>query len=264
MKVTVFTSNQRRHNYLVSQLASICETVYVVQECNTIRPGIVKDFYDNDDVMGRYFSNVVASEDRIFGPFAFHPQNVSSLSLKFGDLNSLPLSVLQPCLDADVIIVFGSSWIKGELIDELLERKAVNIHMGVAPFYRGSSCNFWACYDGNPGLVGATIHRLSKGLDQGDILFSVVPKAQSVTSFELGMLSVRAAFDNLVATVEDESILDIVPVKQDNNLRIRYSRNAEFTSDIALEYMNRDVQPFVIEEQIRNADLSDVVRPKFF
>ena len=47
--------------------------------------------------------------------------------------------------------------------------------MGVSPYYRGTSCNFWAIYDDNPSYVGSTIHLLSKGLDSGDILFHCIP-----------------------------------------------------------------------------------------
>ena len=61
------------------------------------------------------------------------------------------------------------------MIDFLI-KDAINIHMGISPYYRGSSCNFWAIYDGNPSYVGATIHLLSKGLDSGDILFHCLPK----------------------------------------------------------------------------------------
>ena len=34
--------------------------------------------------------------------------------------------------------------------------------MGLSPFYRGSSCNFWAIKDKKPEFVGSTIHYLSK------------------------------------------------------------------------------------------------------
>ena len=30
--------------------------------------------------------------------------------------------------------------------------------LGISPQYRGSSCNFWALYDNNPHLVGATMN----------------------------------------------------------------------------------------------------------
>ena len=74
-------------------------------------------------------------------------------------------------LDSDLYIIFGSSFIKGDLIDFLIEKKAINIHMGVSPYYRGADCNFWALNDNNPHLVGATIHLISKNLDSGPILF---------------------------------------------------------------------------------------------
>lgn len=46
MKITVFTSNQPRHLSLVEKLASIADTVFVIQECNTAFPGKVADFTD--------------------------------------------------------------------------------------------------------------------------------------------------------------------------------------------------------------------------
>ena len=57
------------------------------------------------------------------------------------------------------------------MADFLLKKKAINIHMGISPYYRGADCNFWAIYDKNPSLVGATIQLLSKKLDYGLILY---------------------------------------------------------------------------------------------
>ena len=81
-------------------------------------------------------------------------------------------------------MVFGSSYIKGELVDYLVKQKAINIHMGVSPYYRGCDCNFWALYDNNPHLVGATIHLLSKGLDSGPMLYHAMSNIKS-NPFEL-------------------------------------------------------------------------------
>ena len=80
------------------------------------------------------------------------PANIKTFAIKFGDLNKLKKSHLNQALDSDFYIVFGSSFIKGWLIEFLIEKKAINIHMGVSPYYRGSSCNFWALYDNNPSL----------------------------------------------------------------------------------------------------------------
>ena len=95
----------------------------------------------------------------------FRPVQCATLSLKAGDLNALDIGLLAPALELDVYVVFGASYIKGPLVEFLVTHRAINIHMGVSPYYRGTSCNFWAVFDGNPDLVGATIHLLSRGLN---------------------------------------------------------------------------------------------------
>ena len=83
---------------------------------------------------------------------------------------------MKDLLKSDLYIFFGSSYIKGPLVNFLIKKKAINIHMGISPYYRGADCNFWAMYDGNSHLVGATIHMLSKGLDSGAILYHAMSK----------------------------------------------------------------------------------------
>ena len=80
-------------------------------------------------------------------------------------------------------IIFGASYIKGWLIDFLVENNAINIHMGLAPYYRGNSCNFWALFDDKPSYVGATIHKISKGLDNGPILFHCLPELKKLIMY---------------------------------------------------------------------------------
>src|SRR5262249_20795844 len=154
---------------LINALAEVGE-VFAVQECTTIFPGVVEDAYKKSTVMARYFAKVLAAERTVFGDVRFSHPSARTLALKMGDLSQIDLGILEEALSADLLIVFGASWIKGALVDRLIERGAINIHMGISPYYRGSSCNFWALYDGNPDLVGATIHRLSKGLDSGAML----------------------------------------------------------------------------------------------
>ena len=130
MKVTIFTSNQPRHIALVEKIASIADHVYVVQECNTIFPGQVKDFFDRSHIMQKYFSHVIEAENKYFGSPRFSNSNTSMISIKMGDLNLTTKSLLAPALDSDAYIIFGSSFIKGDLCDFLIQKKAINIHMG--------------------------------------------------------------------------------------------------------------------------------------
>ena len=146
-------------------------------------------------------------------------------------------------LHSDVYVVFGASYIKGWLIDFLVEHRAINIHMGLSPYYRGSSCNFWALYDNNPSYVGSTIHLLSKGLDSGDMLFHCVPQLHSEDSpFDFTMRSVLVAQQGIVSAVENKSIFSAQSVKQDKSQEVRYTKNQDFTDDVAKEFLERNLQ----------------------
>ncbi len=189
--------------------------------------------------MQKYFSFVSRAEKEIFGNPAFTKPNVRTLSLKMGDLSNLDLENLKEALNSDYYIVFGASYIKNALCHYLVEKKAINIHMGVSPYYRGTACNFWALYDGHPEHVGATLHLLSSGLDSGPILLNCFPKVEKVDGFTLGMKAVEAAHLTLIQELKSESLLSRKPIAQDRSLEIRYSRNKDFTDAIAQEYLSR-------------------------
>ena len=243
MKVTIFSSNQPRHLNLAKEFSKTFDEVFFVSEVNTVFPGQVNDFFKKSEVMQSYFQNVISSERNIFGDIGFLPNNIRTLSIKSGDLNRLDKSQLTEALSSDVYVVFGASYIKGWLIDFLLENRAINIHMGLSPYYRGSSCNFWALYDNNPSYVGATIHLLSKGLDSGDMLFHCVPKLNSNDSpFDFTKRSVLIAQKGLVSAVYNKSIFSTPSVKQDKSQEIRYTKKQDFNDEIADKFLNRRLQ----------------------
>jgi len=256
MRITVFTSNQPRHVALIERLARVSTEVIAVQECNTLLPGKVKDFFGKSQVMQDYFSRVISAERVVFGPPRVSPSNVRTMSMKMGDLSLLELHDLREAMSADAYVVFGASYIKGPLIDELVCRRAMNVHMGVSPWYRGSSTNFWAMYDKRPEFVGATIHLLSRGLDSGDMLCHAFPNPASVDPFEFGMLAVKAAHESLERLLLAGSWKSISTVPQDRSHQIRYTRNADFTDEVASEYLSRVPTPDQLHQTLKQVDRS--------
>lgn len=249
MKITVLTSNQPRHLNLVNKLASVADTCYAVIESNTLFPGQTDDFFKKSDAMQQYFGFVQQSERRFFGLPCFTRSNVDSLVMKAGDLNKLDRDILAPALKSDVYVVFGSSYIKGWLIDELVANRAINIHMGVSPYYRGSSCNFWASHEGNFHMIGATIHLLSKGLDSGDILYHALPTTDNCNSlFDYTMKSVVSAHNSLVDRISNRTIMDFRPLKQDKTQEVKYTRNLDFTDDVALNFLGTQPSMNVVSQ----------------
>lgn len=265
MRITLFTSNQPRHLALAERASTVADEVCVVQECNTVFPGTVADFYAHTPVMQEYFSHVIGAEEQVFGRPRFLPRNVRQLALRMGDASRLPLEALAPALESDHYVVFGASYLKGPLVDFLVSQRCYNIHMGVSPYYRGSSCNFWALYDGRPELVGATIHLLSRGLDSGPMLFHALPKADDADPFLIGMRAVEAAQGALVQGLASGELANLEPIPQDRQRELRYSRHRDFTSEVASEYLERRPSACELGDALRERDqcLEAFLRPRW-
>lgn len=80
-------------------------------------------------------------------------------------------------LQPDVVAVFGTSLIRGELLNKG-RLGIVNLHGGLSPFYRGADCTFWALYNGEPDQVGCTLHFIDPGIDTGNLIAHVSPEVK--------------------------------------------------------------------------------------
>ena len=242
MKITLFTANQARHNYLINLLSSVATEINVVQESRTIFPGIVPGHYPATDTIKEYFSKVINAQKELFGNsyISGTKKNLNLLPLESGDLTRCSIEYLSDFLKSDIYVVFGSSYIKGELVDFLINHKALNIHMGVSPYYRGTDCNFWALVDDNPHLVGATIHMLSKGLDSGAMLYHALSEIKD-DPFVYTMSTVKSAFHSLAERIKNQSIFDIKPIIQNKEKGIRYSKKDEFNEEIVKSFLFKTI-----------------------
>ncbi len=263
MKITVFTCNQTRHLHLIKCLSKIADEVFAVQECTTVFPGKVEDFYKKSETMQTYFSKVIEAEEKRFPVDVFLPSNVKQFAIRMGDLNQIPLETIKQALDSDVYIVFGGSYIKGELIDFLVSKKCINLHMGVSPFYRGAGTNFWPLFDKKPEYVGSTIHFISKGLDNGPILYHAMPKPSDYLPFDLGMQAVYAAHTAVCEKIKSNEIFEIEPVVQNRDLEVRYTKRAEFDDEIAKGFLENPPTGEFYLERLTNHTPEGLIRPIF-
>ena len=130
--------------------------------------------------------------------------------------------------------------------------------MGVSPYYRGADCNFWALYDDNPHLVGATIHLLSKGLDSGPVLYHALSNLKK-NPFEYTMSTVKSAFYSLAERINNKNIFNIEPKIQNKQKEIRYSKQEEFTDEIVEKFLTKKINLFS-----KDIDKSLLIEPYFF
>ena len=233
MNITLITSDQIRHNYLVNLLSNIATKLNVIQEKKT--------FYSNQNkisnLMKNYFLKVDDAQKKVFGNAAIDKKNknIKLLSLENKELEKCSLNSLSDFLNSDIFIVFGSSFIKKDLVNFLIDHKALNIHLGISPYYKGTDCNFWALFDNNPHLVGATIHLLSKGLDSGQILYHALSEIKE-DPFIYTMSAVKSAFESIAQKIENKTIFEHTPEIQDKSKEIKYSKKNEFNDEVIKKF----------------------------
>ena len=192
--------------------------------------------------MKKYYKKVDEAQSKLFGNsnITNYSKNTKVLKMPFDDLNKCSLNFLSDFLKSNIYVVLGGSYIKGPLVNFLVDQKAINIHVGVAPYYNGTDCNFWALYEDNPHLVGATIYMLSEGLDTGKILYHALSEIRD-NPFLYTMSTVKSAFNSLADRIANKTIFNMMPIRQDKNKEIRYSKKKEFTEKKINEFSEKNI-----------------------
>jgi methionyl-tRNA formyltransferase len=91
----------------------------------------------------------------------------------------------------DWIISFNYRHILSPEVLQLVRGKAINIHISLLPWNRGSDPNFWSWVENSP--KGISIHRMAKGIDTGRII------AQEEVFFGSGE-TLRSSYVKLIET----------------------------------------------------------------
>jgi folate-dependent phosphoribosylglycinamide formyltransferase PurN len=90
------------------------------------------------------------------------------INLEGSKLNSSETLSLIKKYSPGFIAVFGIGIIKEEILSYCPD-SFYNLHVGIPEYYRGSSCNFWPIYNRDLKNLGATVHKIEKGIDTGQI-----------------------------------------------------------------------------------------------
>lgn len=231
MRVACLTSNQPRHLSLVEALVEAGHDVSAIIEPKPFYPG------GDSAILRTYWAYVREAELSVFGDRCW--SKVPTVTVRPGEINQLPFSVMQAVLQSDRVVVFGCGYLRGEFADALIAGGALNLHAGISPEFRGSAPNFWAEYTGHSDLVGAQVQRLSRRLDDGVIHASVtIHKLFHENPFHRGMVAVQRGI-SLMCGVLERPKGEIGTVDVTGRTLIRYSRYADFTEDVVREYLDR-------------------------
>jgi hypothetical protein len=182
LKVMILCGRSPRHLYVANKLCSTSNTAAIVQEVGThwTAKKVFKLLRPNN-----FFRKVwrwLRDRKRYTGggeaKFFFGSQEPKldrpDLIVEVPHINDPEVLALADKLQPDVIAVFGTSLIRGELL-ERGRFGIVNLHGGLSPHYRGADCTFWALYNQEPDQVGCTLHYIAPGIDTGDLIAHISP-----------------------------------------------------------------------------------------
>ncbi|MBS0552859.1 MAG: formyl transferase [Proteobacteria bacterium] len=185
LRLMILCGRSARHLHVANRLCQAGDAVAIVQETGTewnLRKTLRKLRPDNLARKAwrwlrdrrRYTGN---PEAKFFFPGGNARLDRPELVREVPHINHPDVLKLARELKPDLICVFGTSLIRGELLREG-RLGIVNLHGGLSPEYRGADCTFWALYNGEPEKVGCTLHYIDAGIDTGRLIAHVSPEVK--------------------------------------------------------------------------------------
>jgi hypothetical protein len=158
-----------RHQYFFRQLNSR-HNIAAVFILSSKYPKPLANTKEEGDAWNWFFKRRNEFEnDTLTSTLKLKPQNKPEIiNLHGSKLNSPETLSLIKNYSPGMIAVFGIGIIKEEILSYYPD-SIYNLHVGIPEFYRGSSCNFWPIYNRDLKNLGATVHKVEKGVDTGKI-----------------------------------------------------------------------------------------------
>lgn len=137
-------------------------------------------------------------------------------------------------LKPDVIAVCGTSILKEQILS-IPSKGVLNLHGGLAQRYRGVWTTLWAIYNEEPEYVGATVHYVSKGIDDGNIIYQGRPEIAEDDNHEtLYVKVVKLGIDLMIKAIYDiqNDRVKSFPLKEKGTLYLRNMVTPEILKEV--------------------------------
>ncbi|MBO8219515.1 formyltransferase family protein [Prochlorococcus marinus] len=174
-KIILLTGNERRHEFFRKNIASDKRYKVIASFCEGNEKSLLnRSINNNVSKIEKLHAAARDSSERDFFDTSIRlTEDFSNpIMIKKGEINDKYIIEKIIKINPDLIVCYGSSLIKEELIN-VFENRFLNVHLGLSPYYRGSGTNIWALINNEPHMVGATFMYLNKGIDTGKIIHQI-------------------------------------------------------------------------------------------
>jgi methionyl-tRNA formyltransferase len=175
MKIICMIGTPAYLHYFVNRIAASHEIAMVIREDARTGDGILRKIRSKGiiNAAGLVINRIRQrkKQQRVYD--AVFANNWRHLSDSFpvfntADINSEAVKQKLAAIKPDLVLVHGTSLIKNKTWEGV--PLVLNLHWGLSPYYKGSYCTEWALINRDPLNIGYTIHRITAGIDSGEIL----------------------------------------------------------------------------------------------
>jgi methionyl-tRNA formyltransferase len=171
VNIIILTGDQLRHQYFRKRLAldPNINVLATYSESNNRLAEVV----NGKPLAEEHLRVRQQSEEDFFQEFVtYSPDNSNSKQIEIGQINTQSLIDEIIALSPDLIISYGCSIVKGELID-VFQGRFLNLHLGLSPYYTGSGTNYWPFVNNEPEYCGVTFMYIDAGIDTGEVIHQI-------------------------------------------------------------------------------------------
>jgi folate-dependent phosphoribosylglycinamide formyltransferase PurN len=215
--IVLLIGNHTRHIYFADKIHSKFPlSGIIIEKRENIIPKI-KNIYEKKDIknFNKHFANRDYFEKKYFNNTKL--PNVDRIEIISPKKNSKKIINFIKKMKPSLVILFGASVLSKKILDSM-PLQTINLHAGLAPYYRGSACNFWPFYFLSPHHAGYTYHKVEKEVDKGNIILHSLPKLKKGLSIhEVNCLGLISAITDFSKIVKFAKMNNKIPSKKINN-----------------------------------------------
>lgn len=151
-------------------------------------------------------------------------------------------------LHPEIVVAYGCSLIRAPLL-AAFDRRILNVHLGLSPYYRGSSTNYWPLVNGSPEYVGATFMYMDSGIDTGEVIHQIRARIYNGDSpHQIGnrlICDVALVYGEIIRKFEKLECPDQVPEPADYH----YYRRGDF-SEQSVKLLHENLMSGMVDKYI--------------
>tara|TARA_Y100000991_G_scaffold213336_1_gene198872 strand:+ start:306 stop:1130 length:825 start_codon:yes stop_codon:yes gene_type:complete len=267
MKVVLFTSTSLRHQALSKRLSQ--SSKFFLEK--VFHESVKKDGVDKHTKITekqlKHFQERSQSEKDVFRWFLKSSSDFVNKSeyVDYGWFSSENCLERVKKISPDLILVYGTSIIKGEIIN-LFRNRIINLHLGLSPYYRGAGTNYFPFVNGEPEYCGATFLYLDEGIDTGKVIHQIRPEIMNHDSFhQLSNRFLLKTFDTFKYILENFEYIkpkEQICLKKLNKFE-KYYKKKDFTQ-VNLQKLHENFNQGIILNYLSNKSERDNQVPIVF